>query len=316
MVVATVISIAGTFAEVSIPARTADVLEWLRKKYKQPTLQFQGKIVTDKTRYSVFASSSDEEDENTNQHMLPPPFHDDSFQGVVVLLKSTTETTDEYDKHASMYADLPSTEYDEYYATVVFDEADDEDDEAEDDEDAPVPEDDVAGDEEAEAEETPAAPVQAVHTSNVFVDHPLRALVKEKFNSAELEEAILRRCVQDAERWRMDIDWESRVFVELYRGRAISLFPYRHLVSEMGVEGFINSSVMDQDPARWRDVLQKALEKDKAKYAKKATANIEMWCRSCKKVSKCDYYQVQTRSADEPMTTFVTCLECDSRWKF
>ena len=41
-----------------------------------------------------------------------------------------------------------------------------------------------------------------------------------------------------------------------------------------------------------------------------------MWCSGCKKKSKCDYYQMQTRSADEPMTTFMTCLECDRRWKF
>jgi len=26
--------------------------------------------------------------------------------------------------------------------------------------------------------------------------------------------------------------------------------------------------------------------------------------------------QSQRRSADEPMTTFVTCLECEKRWKF
>jgi transcription elongation factor S-II len=25
---------------------------------------------------------------------------------------------------------------------------------------------------------------------------------------------------------------------------------------------------------------------------------------------------MQTRSADEPMTTFVTCLVCDKHWKF
>ena len=31
---------------------------------------------------------------------------------------------------------------------------------------------------------------------------------------------------------------------------------------------------------------------------------------------KCTYYQLQTRSADEPMTTFVTCVNCDNRWKF
>jgi len=28
------------------------------------------------------------------------------------------------------------------------------------------------------------------------------------------------------------------------------------------------------------------------------------------------YYQMQTRSADEPMTTFVTCVNCNNRWKF
>ena len=31
--------------------------------------------------------------------------------------------------------------------------------------------------------------------------------------------------------------------------------------------------------------------------------------------SKCTYYQLQTRSADEPMTTFVTCINCGNRWK-
>ena len=38
-------------------------------------------------------------------------------------------------------------------------------------------------------------------------------------------------------------------------------------------------------------------------------------CGRCKK-NNCTYFQMQTRSADEPMTTFVTCLECSKRWKF
>ncbi|XP_031623790.1 transcription elongation factor S-II-like [Contarinia nasturtii] len=38
-------------------------------------------------------------------------------------------------------------------------------------------------------------------------------------------------------------------------------------------------------------------------------------CGKCKK-RNCTYNQMQTRSADEPMTTFVLCNECGNRWKF
>ena len=38
-------------------------------------------------------------------------------------------------------------------------------------------------------------------------------------------------------------------------------------------------------------------------------------CGKCKS-KRTTYYQLQTRSADEPMTTFVTCKDCSKRWKF
>jgi len=38
-------------------------------------------------------------------------------------------------------------------------------------------------------------------------------------------------------------------------------------------------------------------------------------CGKCGK-RNCTYNQIQTRSADEPMTTFVLCNECGNRWKF
>ncbi|GFY95736.1 transcript elongation factor IIS [Actinidia rufa] len=46
----------------------------------------------------------------------------------------------------------------------------------------------------------------------------------------------------------------------------------------------------------------------------KATTN-QFRCGRCGQ-RKCTYYQLQTRSADEPMTTFVTCVNCNNRWKF
>ncbi|KAJ1920229.1 transcription elongation factor TFIIS [Mycoemilia scoparia] len=54
----------------------------------------------------------------------------------------------------------------------------------------------------------------------------------------------------------------------------------------------------------------------KAKGATTTQAETDMFrCSRCGK-RKTTYYQMQTRSADEPMTTFVTCVECGNRWKF
>ncbi|KAG0019821.1 RNA polymerase II elongation factor [Podila clonocystis] len=53
-----------------------------------------------------------------------------------------------------------------------------------------------------------------------------------------------------------------------------------------------------------------------AKGAEEQQAETDMFkCGKCKG-RKTRYYQMQTRSADEPMTTFVTCINCGNRWKF
>ena len=316
MVVATLISIAGVLSEASIPAKTADVLEWLRKKLKQPTRQFQGKCVQEEHSFAFFAVPSETEDEQTNQHMLPPPFHDDSFQGSIAVLKSANPNPDDYDRQASKYMDL-KTEYDEFYQTCTFNEEDDEETEGE------YEEDDGQGDptqdepEEAEeGEDRPNITVQMLHASNVFVEHLLRDRVREKFESEEIEHAILNRCVNDAQKWFVDIDWNNSVFVDMYRSRAVSLYPYRDMAANMSPTEFVDSTAVDLNPKRWKEMIQKIIDKEKAMYSKKSTASIFMHCSSCKKKTRCDYYQLQTRSADEPMTTFVTCLECDKRWKF
>jgi transcription elongation factor S-II len=318
MVVATLISTVGAYSEVTIPAKTADVLEWLRKKLKQPTLQFQGKIQNEEKTFAVFASPAedDDEEENVNQHVLPPPFHEDSFnKSVAVLRSSSSENMDEYEKSAASYLDLKSSDYDDYYSSCVFKEEDDDiNDIGDEEEEAVVVEEEEEVEEEAD-EERALPVVHTFHASNVFIDSPYRDIVRERFNE-EIENAILNRCIKDSQTWFVDIDWENPVFRGMYRNRAVSLFQHRDLLEKMTAEEFVNSKAVDQAPEVWNDLIQQTADREKATFSKKATASIMMYCNSCKKKSKCDYYQVQTRSADEPMTTFVTCLECDKRWKF
>lgn len=315
MVVAAIISVSGGLSEVSVPAKTADVLEWLRKKLKQPTLQFQGKIVHDDHTLAFFASPTDEEDETTNQHVLPPPFHEDSFQGSIAVLKSTSQNTDEYEKPASAYVDFASGEYDEFYHSCTFEDDEEEEPEAEEEEE------ERDAEPEEEEEDTPAehphvGTVHLIQASNVFVDHPLRDLVKNRFESEDIERAILERCVREATQWFVDIGWDNSVFVRHYQSRAMTLYKYRDRAKTMTPKEFAELSTIELAPERWGDLVQKAIEREIAKHSKTTAASITMYCSGCKRKSPCDYYQLQTRSADEPMTTFVTCLECHKRWKF
>jgi transcription elongation factor S-II len=223
---------------------------------------------------------------------------------------------DEYEKPASCYTDISTSEYDEFYATCSFDQEEEEEEADIDDEEQEVKVDDDLEEPEEEKEARPVITVHTIHAANVFVDHPLRALVEERFGSAEIEQAILNRCISEAQKWFIDIDWENPVFKEMYRCRAIQLYRYKDLANTMTVQEFVETNAVDQNPRRWREIMEQTIEKEKAMYNREKTASIYLHCSSCKRKTQCDYYQLQTRSADEPMTTFVTCLECHKKWKF
>ena len=68
-------------------------------------------------------------------------------------------------------------------------------------------------------------------------------------------------------------------------------------------------------PENWKELLNEKSKRDELKYKLKPEAMTDQFkCRKCYSRS-CSYYEVQTRSADEPMTQFITCLNCKNRWK-
>lgn len=77
----------------------------------------------------------------------------------------------------------------------------------------------------------------------------------------------------------------------------------------------MTSAEMASDERRAAD---RALQEENLKNTKAAqdtSAETDQFkCGRCHQ-RKCKYYQLQTRSADEPMTTFVTCINCNNRWK-
>jgi DNA-directed RNA polymerase subunit M/transcription elongation factor TFIIS len=338
------IALTGNVTEFQIPAKTSDVLEWIRKKFKCPEIQFRGKLQhpTKETRWlSVFASTSEDEE---NQHMLPAPFDDETYTSTIVVLAAETEDTDGYEASCGCYVDLRATEYEALYQewTFAIDDVDEEDIEGHEEEAEEVDDDTVVEEEEVVRPSVPTRTpkIATSKTKDVFVTCAIREKVVANFtevfgdskNAEDFELFMLNLLVDQATKDGVDVDWANRTFWNMYRSRAIALYENllgeesyvkndqklleRFKAGELDLKTIAEMTPMDMCPARWKDSVERIIEEEKRLYSKNQNASIFMWCSGCKSKTKCDYYQLQTRSADEPMTTFVTCLECDRRWKF
>lgn len=328
MVVGVAVSSSGSLSEITIPIKTPDVLDWIRKKYKSRDIQFQGKIadpIKEGRWLSIFAKIADEEAE-PNSHMLPSPLDEESFEGTIVILATEVDNLDEQEVPAASQTNLKSDEQETLYHEWSFDLSEDEENEDDEDED----------EEEEEEEDQPKPRNYTItksflktNTENVFVESPIRSKVRENFmevlseiQTKEIEEVILHWCIQQAQNLGIDVDWNHRGFWNLYRSRAIHLFENlpawnsRIKSGEITPKAYAEMTPVELCPSRWKESMDKIFEAEKKLYSRDTSAAIFMYCSGCKKKSKCTYYQLQTRSADEPMTTFVTCLECDKQWKF
>ena len=66
---------------------------------------------------------------------------------------------------------------------------------------------------------------------------------------------------------------------------------------------------------KWADLIDAKSKRDKNKFeVNMAAATDTFTCRKCKG-NKCTFMTLQTRSADEPSTIYVCCLQCNARWK-
>jgi len=332
MVLGTSVSSTGVLSEINIPIKTADVLDWIRKKYKQQSIQFQGKIqdpVTPERWLSLFAMVSENDGDN-NPHMLPSPFDEESYSGNIVILATTSENQDDYEKTAAEYVALKVDDYEILYHEWSFNMSDDEDD-AEPDEDDDETDSSVEEEIDGKGPQVIVKPV-IIKTKDVFIDCPIREKVILNFKeyvgdlSTDLETQVLNSIVSFCRYNGIDVDWNNHVFWNSYRSKCISVYENirskgenwanRIVSGEIDCKTFVDMPAHEICPSRWKDALEKIIETEKKLYSKNTAASIYLHCSRCKKKSRCDYYQLQTRSADEPMTTFVTCLECDKKWKF
>ena len=143
------------------------------------------------------------------------------------------------------------------------------------------------------------------------------------------EQGIYNYSIQFAKLNNIKRSWNNTHFRHLYISRIRSFysnlksesyiqnttFKDRILSGELDCSKISELSAHDIFPENWKELMDKKMKHDKLKYELKPEAMTDMFqCGRCGSRS-CSYYEVQTRSADEPMTQFVNCLKCNNRWK-
>jgi DNA-directed RNA polymerase subunit M/transcription elongation factor TFIIS len=84
---------------------------------------------------------------------------------------------------------------------------------------------------------------------------------------------------------------------------------------ELPLKRYIAMTPMEVDPPRWAASLERAAYRQMLRSA--AAENVPegpFQCSKCKS-RRVSYTQLQTRSADEPMTSYFLCSGCNRRWK-
>jgi len=155
------------------------------------------------------------------------------------------------------------------------------------------------------------------------VSEKLDVILKHTKTSVNMEKGIYNYAVKEASTKKVVKKWDNPHFVQIYIDRVRSI--YFNLNNETLLQQLADGTIkphvvafmthQELRPEKWEKLIQEKIQRDKYKYETNIEAATDTFkCRKCQS-NKCTYYQMQTRSADEPMTTFVTCIDCGNRWK-
>jgi DNA-directed RNA polymerase subunit M/transcription elongation factor TFIIS len=176
---------------------------------------------------------------------------------------------------------------------------------------------------------------------NLFKSQPMLEFM-EKHNLSIFDDFILMKMMLNLERGifnacikyyystenRSDNTWND-VFKGIYINKALSIYlnlnPSSKLQNFNLILSFLKRDITEFEickmdaknlfPERYNQIMEQYIDKNIELDSQKEVKDGLFKCGKCK-TYKTTYYQLQTRSADESATTYVTCLNCHNRWKF
>lgn len=144
-----------------------------------------------------------------------------------------------------------------------------------------------------------------------------------------LEHAIYNAALTVADKKHIIKMWTQPLFTKIYTSVARmivgNLNPTSYIKNEnlytrfaeghLNLEDIASLGFIDLYPEIWKDLSIRQFEREKRLLeGNKSMATDQFLCKRCGK-KECTYYELQTRSADEPMTIFIQCVNCGKHWR-
>lgn len=154
-------------------------------------------------------------------------------------------------------------------------------------------------------------------------------MLKDHNSSQRIEMSIFNSVFNIAKERRVLRKWDNPIFRKIYFNKARSIYTnlkkdsyinnpkllQRIKSKKFDLDNIADMSYQELFPEHWKKLLDDKFKREKMMYEEKEEAMTDQFkCGRCKS-RKCTYYELQTRSADEGMTTFITCINCGNRWK-
>lgn len=151
----------------------------------------------------------------------------------------------------------------------------------------------------------------------------LRTIVDDEKTILNLEIGIYNYAIKEASIRKIVKKWENTHFAQLYVDHMRSI--YLNLKDSELLQQLKNNEITAQTiafmthqelkPIQWKELIERKIKRDASKYTNNIQASTDMFtCKKCKS-KRCTFYELQTRSADESATIFVTCLDCGKQFK-
>ena len=142
-----------------------------------------------------------------------------------------------------------------------------------------------------------------------------------------IEKSIYNMTIKDTRLKCIERSWDNKQFKWIYKtfyNRLLANISYNKNADfvmnkiKYGIwkpETLITMKSSELYPEMWESLLLNSIKRMNMLTLQAPQEGTSIFkCGKCRK-NNCNYFQMQTRSADEPMTTFVTCLNCNNRWK-